>query len=80
MVLLVLTSLCNTEPHGPPLRWHGPFVLHEGRLLFITAPRCKAAGFAFIGAEQMDQARVLGDAFSIALLSLVCTVRYRFSR
>ncbi|PYX60413.1 MAG: hypothetical protein DMG76_02590 [Acidobacteria bacterium] len=29
------------------------FALHEGRLLFITAPRCKAAGLAFSGAMRI---------------------------
>jgi hypothetical protein len=28
------------------------FALHEGRLLFITTPRYKAAGLAFIGAKR----------------------------
>ena len=43
------------------------FALHEGRLLFITAPRCKAAGLAFIGAKRRalaEEADGSGAGFS----------------
>jgi hypothetical protein len=43
------------------------FALHEGRLFFITAPRCKAAGLAFIGAERRalaEEADGSGAGFS----------------